>query len=253
VERARTFRTRWDEFGAATARRCNIQGWTPASPTLNGYAVRCTAVPGLPVAVPDITNREDLKIGLQPVLRVPQNAFALPMVTESAHFRPVLRSWVYNYQAFDSQFDQLARGDGVLESTFMHIAGNQMQVDREEQLPVEYLFALAFGMIFSVERFRLRTGTEAVPYQIELEILSLGPKVTVLFLFNEASPGSFRLIEPETVFPRYLVEDRARMPSVVDTIQSDVWNSMGRRIDENIRKVEVNLPFMLQEVVDRGQ
>jgi hypothetical protein len=240
-QRRHAFEDTWNKYSAARAKTLNIVEWRPGQDIPAGFAVRCSAIPAFPVKIPDITARDDLKIGLGPVLRQDRRALSFVTTTEPPFFRPVLRAWHYDHAVYAGhQFQQLVRGDGVLESVYMCI-----EEIKEARLPVEYLLTLAFGMIFTVEVFRARTGTMAVPYELELEVRTRGD-VDVLYYFHEAQPGALRLLESRTLFPRYLLEGRAHVEAVVKAVQHDLWNAMGRRLDAHIKQVELDLAFMWQ-------
>lgn len=246
-ERRRTFEQTWDAYGADRAKRLNIIDWTPNSLIPAGYGVRCTAVPAVPIRSLDVTSPENLRIGINPTSLKEASKQWLSSwgYTEISEFQPRLRAWTYDHHGPDNvRHLHLVRGDGVLEGVLMCIP------DQHGKLPVEFLLTMAFGMIFAIERFRLRTGLEGVPYEIELEVRCRG-EVDVLYYFDRTQPGRLRM-QPRTLFPRYLLEGRGQVERLTEVMQHDVWNAMGRLIDrQNIQLLELNLPTMW-DIIDSG-
>jgi len=251
AERQQAFVGSRNDYSSRQARLLNIIGVIPNQPVPTDFAffaIRCTAVPTLPITVANITARDDLKLGISLVLRAPdRRALSFPALTENQFFRPALRAWRYHRHepARDGYLhQQLVRGDGVVETAFMQATG----VKEPASLPIEYILTQAFGLLFALETFRVRTGMTNIPYEIELEIVTHG-KVDVQYFVGEDQPGLLRFQQARTLFPRYLFEGRSRAAMLVDAIQNDLWNAMGRRVGKEIMSIQLDLPFMW-EVVD---
>lgn len=252
-ERRRAFEKTWNTYGKLRATRLNVSGWSPESALPPGFAVRCTAVPTMPARTVDVTSREDLKIKPEMVLYKHANqskALSFPFIAEKQLFRPALRSWRYEHHGTGAekyQYYHLVRGDGVLESVLMSIPN----FGGHPRLPVEFLFALAFGMIFAVEQFRVRTGIAGIAYELELEVYVRGD-TDVAYFQDKPNPGVLHMAEATTLFPRYLLEGRGQAKQVIDGMQHDIWNAMGRQIDaQHIERIDLDLPLMWQ-VIDKN-
>ncbi|MBB4039875.1 hypothetical protein GGR34_001522 [Microvirga flocculans] len=86
----------WNAYSSDRASKLNISGWAPNQPIPTGFAIRCTAVPILPVALANVTGRADLKLGIGPVIRAGSGqGLSFPALTEPQFFRPALRAWGY--------------------------------------------------------------------------------------------------------------------------------------------------------------
>ncbi|MBB4039876.1 hypothetical protein GGR34_001523 [Microvirga flocculans] len=114
-------------------------------------------------------------------------------------------------------------------------------------LPVEHVLAQIFGLLFTLEIFRVRAHLTAIPYEVELEIVTRGV-VDVHYFHGPVQPGVLRFQQPRTLFPRYLLEGRSGAPVLVEAIQHDLWNAMGRQVGGPIAAVELDLPLMWQVV-----
>jgi hypothetical protein len=258
-ERRAAFEALWDTYSAECQEELNLKNWrSDREQKPEGYALRCTAVPILPSRTINVTARADLKIGIGPVLlrTRPGDANAKRQLsfvgsTETPLFQPALRAWSYKHGAhggYHWRHHQLVRGDGVLESLLLQLSPD----DRQPQLPIEFLFANAFGLLFALETFRVRTGTTAIPYELELEVRLQG-EVDVLSFFGDPQPGTLRFPDAVTILPRYLAEGRGQFDRLVEAIQHDVWNAMGRELDEqHIRRVEVDYELMEQVIASAG-
>lgn len=237
----------WDAYNRERASQLNISGWAPNQPIPTGFAIRCTAVPTLPVTLANVTGRGDLKLGIGPVLREgSRQALSFPALTETPFFRPSLRAWSYERRERDPEdylHQQLVRGDGIVESIFMRAPS----VNNRAVLPIEHVLAQIFGLLFTLEIFRVRAHLTAIPYEVEVEIVTRGV-VDVHYFHGQVQPGVLRFQQPRTLFPRYLFEGRSGAPVLVEAIQHDLWNAMGRQVGGPITAVELDLPFMWQVV-----
>jgi hypothetical protein len=247
VSRRQNFSDVCDTYARERASQLSISNWSPNQPIPTRFAIRCTAVPAIPVTISNLTGRPDLKLGVGLVLLAgSRQALPFPAITETPFFRPSLRAWSYERRGDggDSYLHhQVVRGDGIIESIFMRAPS----VNDPTTLPVEHILASIFGLLFTLETFRGRTNLTSVPYELELEITTHGV-VEVDYFQGHPKPGLLRFHKACTVFPRYLFEGRSSVEMLVQAIQHDLWNAMGRQMGGPIMSIELDLPFMWQLV-----
>lgn len=200
-----------------------------------GYGIRATAIPTIPVRLDkSITTRDDLKIGMHviPIIYSPgrSGTFGSRGSIVPGYFRPALRSWNASF-TLDFKQDLVVRADGLLENRIIDFPAHAGP--GHGQLQTNFLFAEVIGAIMRAERFKKLTANDGVPYEIELEAKVVGD-VEVYLSSAAEQPGVFKFYHPSTIFPRILYEDRSQLADIVEAVQHDVINAMGRRIDEHI-------------------
>lgn len=249
-DRQDAFTETWNAYSSERANRLNIVNFSPNNPSIpTGFGLRCSAVPTVPVTVADVTARDELKLGIGPVIcssGPASQSLSFPALTENGYFRPGLRSWRYERRGNDPEDflqQQLVRGDGILETTFIRIPS----VTDTAILPIEHVVALFSGLLIALEMFRVRADLTNVAYEIEFEVITRG-LIDIYYFHGHQQPGLLRFQQSHTRFPRYLYEGRPHAATLIEAFQTDLWNSIGRRVGGPIGLVEVDLPLMWQVV-----
>jgi hypothetical protein len=95
-----------------------------------GMAMRCTGIPLMPISVGRITERPDLRIGVQPVLvatkyQNPPQEMSIRAYSniDPPEFAPALRGWSHSFQPANGEVlnSMLVGGDGLIERVFVDL------------------------------------------------------------------------------------------------------------------------------------
>lgn len=216
---------------------CRLKGWQPELAFPPAYFIRGTVAPVMPLrlAAP-ITRRRDLRLTTRPVYVVPQ----IPCVDQARPlawyggaaadlFRPALREWRYDQAATapGSRYRQTIGDGGVIESLYLHTPAPPDVA----KLPIDYLFTIALSLLFQAERLRTLTGHAGLPFELDVEIGTIGD-VGVDYFAEGARPGSLRFNAGTVRFPRYLVGAPSGFPAIADLLQMDVHNALGHHLED---------------------
>ena len=160
-------------------------------------------------------------------------------VTEPSHWRPMLRAaraelvanpdGTKNYNTY-----QEIHEDGVIElgnvSMPMEIRGNNTLY-----LPLDWLVIALANLAVRANRVRIQALTPTVEYAIEIEILAMGGNVLV-DNFSYLERGFYSTVlgvlrRGPTKLPRYILGDTESIPEVIDLLQRDMYNLLGKEYD----------------------
>jgi Putative DNA-binding domain len=204
----------------------------------HGMAMRCTAIPLVPITVNNITSRLELRVGVQHVRVRPR--FSLPGIPremgltaystiDEREFQPALRGWAYRFEPPNASVRSamLVRGDGLIERTLCDVIADQKD-HSGRRFGVRFDDAIAFvlSVVTSIEVFRTRTGTSEVPYELEFELIA-HPEQNLLAPEDQWRVEAHKLKTRRTLFPRTLVGRPESFENISDALQVDIWNAAG--------------------------
>jgi hypothetical protein len=254
LDRARTAQTvdalfakRRSEFEGLLGRLARVTGkleteavWLDDTFRSSGTAMRCTAVPLMPINIEHITERPDLRIGVVPVrgrykIELPgfpsgEGGIRSGRDTNPLEFQPALRGWSHILQLSQGpSYSAVSIGsDGLIERLFCDLRPATIHPDGTPR-GLDFLELVAFflGVVTSIEVFRNRTSTNEVPYELEFELIARhghgldSPD-------GQLRAESYRLSTRRTLFPRLLIGRRDTLSKIGDAIQIDIWNAAGQ-------------------------
>jgi hypothetical protein len=190
----------------------------------------------MPNSAEHITQRLDLRIGVQPVWvarkdqspGTPQEySIRAYSNIDPVEFAPALRGWSHVFQPANGEVlnSMLVRGDGLIERVFVDLA---MLASKPGQgrFGVRFVDVVAFALsvVTSIEVFRTRTGTSEVPYEVELDLVA-NPNKLLMLPDSDYRHENYQFITGRTILPRLLIGDREGFKAVSDTIQIDLMNA----------------------------
>jgi hypothetical protein len=204
----------------------------------SGTAMRCTGVPLMPISVEHITERPDLRIGVQPV-RVrskipipgepPESGIRSWDNIDPREFQPALRGWSHIFQ---SQYTPMhnsmfVRSDGLIERVFCDLTPATIRSNgRPNGVSFVSLVAFVLSVVTSIEVFRTGTGTSEVPYELEFDLIAHHAQALIA-PDGHMRAESYQFKSRRTLFPRFLMGRRESLPALSDALQTDIWNSAG--------------------------
>jgi hypothetical protein len=215
----------------------NEEVWLNPTFCSSGTAMRCTGIPLMPINIERITERPDLRIGIQPVRvhskisipgQPPELGISSSANIEPAEFQPALRGWSHVFlSTYRPVYNSmLVRADGLVERVYC----DPSPATRVRPTGMNFIDLVAFflGVVTSIEVFRTRTGTNEVPYEVEFEVIANHEQVLSTpdsFLRAE----SYRFTSRRTLFPRFLIGHPDSFVSVGDALQTDILNAARQR------------------------
>jgi hypothetical protein len=204
-----------------------------------GMTMRCTCIPLMPITVERITDRADLRIGVQPARVISRQdipgtpremGIRVCSNIQPVEFTPALRGWSYRFAPVNGEVfnSMLVRGDGLIERVFADLT-KVAPKPGQGRYGVPFISAVAFVLstVTSCEVFRTRTGTNEVPYELEFDLIA-NPDRYLMMPDSDFRGENYQLSSRRTVFPRLLLGRRESFIAISDTIQIDLLNAAAR-------------------------
>ncbi|MGT2482346.1 hypothetical protein ACU4GR_33735 (plasmid) [Methylobacterium oryzae CBMB20] len=157
------------------------------------YLIRVTALPSVPIQVPDLTKRRDLWWNGEE-FRLTFNNKKLnstyPSTEFNGHPRPRLRSFELIPDNNDPQpLYRTLRADGLVEFVLTRAAFKSQDGVFGTDITFDLVAQLTVGVLCQIEHLRSRTGQDNIAYAIEVEICST--EGSRIFLSNDRYTSAF--------------------------------------------------------------
>lgn len=189
-----------------------------------GLALRATAVPLTPLSLP-IPNDKTINPYLRSFRATKgKRTFEVTIPGDVYNYRPVLRGIRSVDRRDDGHISVEIRSTGFLEIFFYRLGSERTS------FPADWYAGMACNALFMTDVLRLAANSPGTEYGLELEVIA--PSKLIVFPNGGREFGfddSWSI--GGVVFPRYQISDQSRFGAVMELVDVDFWNAVGRRGD----------------------
>ncbi|MCJ2136197.1 ATP-binding protein [Methylobacterium sp. J-026] len=195
--------------------------------------VRATAVPLVAHQVAYLTSRPELWWRGQPfkiTIDGQEMRSTYPSLDYAQDPKPRLRSLTLAPDSQERQrfFHRVLRSDGLIEFFLSHARYEKGGSDYGSDIYFDWIAQLIAGTLCQIEHLRKHTGSDNLPYGIELELRGLNGCRVFLYGENKFATHGATDAEYKTLLPRLTVGSRSEFDTLLSTFLLDISNACGR-------------------------